>query len=255
MSEHEFDAAQADADDMPAQDADENMAGCCGPCDPCAAYTFKQNCSTRNITTQSIQSRIRQSWRRYQFTKCGPKEYNIYNSWLADSALRIDARTAILADGLAPQEPPNAARSAKRGCCLLEAKWSQTRRGHAMYIDMQTFVRTAGQKHWVMRRYNNMRRGILYRLNPLARRLTPQIVAGMIWDENRRNSRHQARIYNQFCNDPSTPYTNFLYICGELRFCADYHRSNIASGFGKGRVIHSPLRQNDWKTTGKPRGC
>lgn len=134
MSITEFDAAQTDADAVPAQAINENTAGCCGPCDPCEAHTFKQNCSTPRLNASSVRAPIRQAWRRYQDYKCGPLEYNIYGSWLAASALRNFGRTAALADGLAPEPPRGAKPSARFGCCLLEAKWSTPNSSQALYV-------------------------------------------------------------------------------------------------------------------------
>ena len=248
MSGHEFDAAQADADDVSPQLADTNTAGCCGPCDNCEAYTWKQSCGTRRLSAGGVQAPLRQAWRRYQNDKCGPLEYNIYGSWLAGSALRIDARTALLADGLAPQEPPNADPRAKVGCCLLEAKWSTPNRNQALYVGRSTFVRTARRKAWLVARHRRSQ------LSPFGRRIRLPAFAAIVWQEAWNRARIQATGYQGFCESTSTPYTNFLYICGQNSFVRDYHRRMMV-GLMRGKAIHSPFGGHDWKTSGRPRGC
>lgn len=255
MTASEFDQAQAAADGVPTTEVDRNQGGCCGPCDRCEAWQFKRSCNTRRLSAGSDPSISRQRWRRYQARKCGPLEYNIYNSNFAASGYALDPRSVALADGLAPQNPPNARRGFDPDCCLLEAKYSQPTRGRAVYISRQVFVSTARQKSWLVARWNAARRSPLGRIRRLFGGMSLRRFAGQIWDKYRNEAAFQANIYNSFCESASTPYTNFLYICGESAFVRAYFVP-IAGRYPKGRVVHSTMQNpNTWITNGPPPGC
>ena len=248
MSTAGFDQAQGQADVVPTQGVDETPGGCCGPCIPADAQAFKSSCNTRRLSAGGDPSISRQAWRRYQNAKCGPLEYNIYNSSFAASAYATDPRSTALADGLAPDRPPRAHPRFKFGCCLLEAKYSQPTRGRALYIDRQTFVATAAQKAWLVARHRVASRLPLNRARRLFGGFTLRRFAGTIWDKYRREAAFQASIYNSFCGSDSTPYTNFLYICGERDWVRRYF-GLIAGGYFRGRVVHSTItNRHSWIT-------
>ncbi len=255
MTATDFDTAQTAADGQPNQQAGDTQGGCCGPCDPCEAYTFKQACDTRRLSAGGDPSISRQLWRRYQARKCGPLEYNIYDSSLAASGYFTQPRNIALADGLAPQEPPDGKRGFRFGCCLLEAKYSQPNRGRALYIDRATFVRTARQKRWLVNAWNISRNSPGGRILRIFRRMPLSRFAGNHWDQHRREAQLQASIYAAFCNSDSTPYTNFLYICGERNWVRAYF-SPIAARYTNGRACHSTVNNpENWITSGRPAGC
>lgn len=255
MTITDFDIAQTNADAVSTDQIDSVQGGCCGPCDPCDAYRFKKNCGTRRLSAGLDPSISRQAWRRYQARKCGPLEYNIYNSSLATSGYAIDPRSIALADGLAPDRPPKAKLGFAFPCCLLEAKYSQPRRGRALYIDEKTFVNTARQKPWLVARWNAARKSPLGRAKKLMGMMSLKKFAKKIWKKYHREAAFQANIYNAFCTSTDTPYTNFLYICGESNFVKKYF-SKMLILYPKGRVVHSSLSApHTWVNEKPPLGC
>lgn len=232
-----------------------------GNCNPAKALDYKEGLPTKHVMAPDNTSKPKK-WAEYQMKKCGNLEYNIYDVNLVTAIINeiqyeLGPRSAIFADGLAHKPPSNAHPSYKFGCCLLEAKYSQADESQALYISKRKFTTTKGQKWWLKHQYKTMKnREFFYKLifkrfkifkkkkKKKIKKTTFQKFAESKWDEARKRAVVQLGIYASFCLNKKYPYTNYLVICGEKKFVANYFK-RIASP--PGRVVHSPLNKNDWK--------
>lgn len=238
---------------------DDDVASCCSHCNEGRANAFKAGLPTKRVRIQIAPSdtRSKQDWVRYQTDKCGPLEYNILDpSWYMSAfqhiGYELDPRNAVWADGLAATPPPAAPSSYKFGCCLLEAKYSQSDRGLALYVGRRTFVNTRNRKWWLRAAYQRYRDGKILQ-NFLARRFgrrsrpirTFQRFAGDKWLSARARAVAQLAAYSVFCRSPETPFTIFVVIVGEMPFVRNYFRPITPY---PGLVAHARLNGPNWRT-------